>query len=62
MNRKISKLSQVTLILLASDVQRTEGKYVIYKHPVVFGSILRRSTHSCSVYYINGQVVDTAQK
>ena len=30
------KLLQGTLILLASDVQRTEGKYVISEHPVAF--------------------------
>ena len=49
------KLSQVTLILPASDVHRTEGKYVISKHldavSVAFGSVWRRSTHSCRTYY-----------
>ena len=59
---KIGKLSQVTLILPASDVQRREGKHVISKHLVVFGSLRRRFTHSCTTYYINGVVVDTEQK
>ena len=60
-NKKIGKLSQVTLILPAhrGEIRNLQTSGGV---SVVFGSVRRRSTQSCRTYYINGQVVDTEEK